>query len=159
MTADSYARSAVLDDELQLVPVDNRKIERILARTRHFEHLRFTEVDDYRTLGTGRPMSDWLGQLDDVDSAISYLTAMDLGGVLLDEFEILFSYLEHVEFVAMAIGDLDQLRYVVVTNNGPLSASRPPLKRPLQPDDVVFGDLHHGGCHLAVLSILSGTHR
>ena len=57
----------VLGDELQLVSVDDGEIERILVRARHFEHLVFTEVDDDRSLGTGGPMANCLGQLDDVD--------------------------------------------------------------------------------------------
>jgi hypothetical protein len=74
--------------------------------------------------------------------------------VSLDELEILFGDLEQVEFLAFVIRDLYELGGPVIDKSGPLGAGRPSPKRPLQLDDVVFGDPRFGNCHPLPLDLL-----
>jgi hypothetical protein len=63
-----------------------------------------------------------------------------LRGVVLDELEVLFSDREQVKFLAIVIGNLDQLCGAVVAEDRSLSACGPSPDRALQRDDVVFDD-------------------
>jgi hypothetical protein len=59
--------TVVLRDEPELVAVNDRQIQWIVHLAGHLKKLLLAEVQHHRSLGSGRPVPNWLGQDDDVN--------------------------------------------------------------------------------------------